>query len=108
MRSIGPDKDTAKDDAPVPRHHHHLLVVGPKIAVFQYGTLGVFLFIISGFWRLQIQNPRFFDQLAQENSIKSLPILAPRGRILDREGRVIVDNRSSFTLVLPRESLKKE
>ena len=108
MRAIGADKDTAKDDAPVPGRHHHLLVVGAKIAVFQYGTLGVFLFLISGFWRLQIQNPRFFDELAQENSIKSVPILAPRGRILDREGRVIVENRSSFTLVLPRESLKKE
>ncbi len=42
------------------------------------------------------------------NSIKSIPVLAPRGKILDRDGRVIVDNHSSFTLYLSRENLKME
>ena len=40
--------------------------------------------------------------------IKSLPILAPRGKILDRDGRVIVDNHSSFSVILSRENLKEE
>jgi penicillin-binding protein 2 len=79
-----------------------------KIAVFQYSTVLIFLILISGFWRLQVQNPQFYDERAQANSIKSVPILAPRGRILDRDGRVIVDNHSSFTLLLARESLKLE
>ncbi len=42
------------------------------------------------------------------NSIKSIPVLAPRGKILDRDGRVIVDNHSSFSLFLSRENLKME
>ena len=79
-----------------------------KIAVFQYATVAVFLFLISGFWKLQVQNPEFYDERAQANSIKSVPIPAPRGRILDRDGRVIVDNHSSFMLILARESLKDE
>jgi penicillin-binding protein 2 len=79
-----------------------------KIAVFQYASVVIFLFLISGFWQLQVQNPDFYDQQAQANSIKSVPILAPRGRILDRDGRVIVDNHSSFSLILARESLKEE
>jgi penicillin-binding protein 2 len=66
------------------------------------------VFLISGFWRLQVQNPDFYGERAQQNSIKSVPILAPRGRILDRDGRVIVGNHSSFTLLLARESLKEE
>src|SRR5262249_15669934 len=45
---------------------------------------------------------------AQQNSIKSVPILAPRGRILDRDGRVIVDNHASFSLILARETLKED
>ena len=45
---------------------------------------------------------------AERNRIKSLPILAPRGKILDRDGRVIVDNHSSFSLILSRENLKEE
>ena len=79
-----------------------------KIAVFQYSSVAIFLFLISGFWRLQVQNPQIYDERAQAQSIKSVPILAPRGRILDRDGRVIVDNHSSFTLILARELLKDE
>lgn len=79
-----------------------------KIAIFQYLAVIIFLFLIAGFWKLQVQNPQFYDQRAMQNSIKSVPILAPRGRILDRDGRVIVDNHSSFSLLLARESLKEE
>ncbi|MBV8906993.1 MAG: penicillin-binding protein 2, partial [Acidobacteriia bacterium] len=78
-----------------------------KIAIFQYAAVAIFLFLISGFWKLQVQNPEFYDERAQQNSIKSVPILAPRGRILDRDGRVIVDNHASFSLILARESLKE-
>ncbi len=79
-----------------------------KIAIFQYGAVAIFLLLIAGFWRLQVQNPQIYDERAQANSIKSVPIIAPRGRILDRDGRVIVDNHPSFTLFLARESLKEE
>jgi penicillin-binding protein 2 len=79
-----------------------------RIAVFQYATVAIFLFLISGFWKLQIQNPEYYNERAQQNSIKSIPVMAPRGRILDRDGRVIVDNHSSFSLILSRETLKEE
>ena len=79
-----------------------------KIAVFQYAAVAIFLFLISGFFKLQVQNPEFYDERAQQNSVKSVPILAPRGRILDRDGREIVGNHNSFTLILARESVKEE
>ncbi len=79
-----------------------------KIAIFQYAGVVIFLFLISGFWTLQVQKEKEYDARALHNSIKSVPIIAPRGRILDRDGRVIVDNHSSFTLILARESLKEE
>jgi penicillin-binding protein 2 len=80
----------------------------PKIAFFQYITVAVFLFLITGFWDLQIRNPEVYQERALENSVKSIPVLAPRGKILDRDGRVIVDNHSSFSLYLSRENLKME
>jgi len=76
-----------------------------KIAIFQYVTVAVFLYLISGFWLLQVRNPEYYSEQADRNRIKSLPILAPRGSILDRDGRVIVDNHASFTLILSRENL---
>jgi penicillin-binding protein 2 len=79
-----------------------------KIAFFQYVTVGVFLFLITGFWELQVRNPEVYQERAMQNSIKAIPVLAPRGKILDRDGRVIVDNHSSFSLFLSRENLKME
>ena len=79
-----------------------------KIAGFQYTAVAIFLFLISGFWQLQIRRQDTFKELAMQNSIKSLPIIAPRGKILDRDGRVIVDNHSSWRLIISRENVKEE
>ena len=79
-----------------------------KLAGFQYVAVGIFLFLVSGFWQLQIKSPEIYNQRAERNRIKAYPIVAPRGKILDRDGRVIVDNHSTWSLVLSRESLKTE
>lgn len=83
-------------------------IASGRIALFQYLALAVFLFLISGFWELQVRNPEIYSERAERNSIKALPVLAPRGKILDRDGRVIVDNHSSFSLILSREHLRPE
>ncbi len=79
-----------------------------KMAAFQYLAVAIFLFLVTGFWELQIKSPEIYNERAERNRIKALPIVAPRGRILDRDGRVIVDNHSSWKLLLSRENLKEE
>jgi len=79
-----------------------------KIAIFQYATVLVFVFLVSGFWQLQVQDPERYSEAAERNRIKSTPLLAPRGKILDRDGRVIVDNRTSYSLLLNRDQIKWE
>ena len=79
-----------------------------RIALFQYLIVAVFLYLLAGFWDLQVRFPEFYSEQAEKNRIKALPVPAPRGKILDRDGRVIVDNHSSFSLMLMRENLKPE
>jgi penicillin-binding protein 2 len=79
-----------------------------RIAVFQYLAVVVFLFLISGFWILQVRDHEANSELAERNRVKTVPLLAPRGKILDRDGRVIVDSHSAFTVMLARENLKPE
>jgi penicillin-binding protein 2 len=79
-----------------------------KIAIFQYMTVGIFVFLVASFWDLQVRNEGVYKEQAELNRIKSIPLLAPRGKILDRDGRVIVDNHSTFSLILTRENLKEE
>jgi len=104
---------TASPTEPAPEVDQPLLREDPKfasakMAVFQYSAVGIFFLLISGFWQLQVQQQETYSVAAERNSVKSLPILAPRGKILDRDGRVIVDNHSSWTLILSRETLKTE
>jgi penicillin-binding protein 2 len=79
-----------------------------KIAFFQYLAVGVFLFLIAGFWTLQVRDRESYKEAAERNRIKFVPLLAPRGKILDRDGRVIVDNRSSYSLMLARDHLRPQ
>jgi penicillin-binding protein 2 len=74
-----------------------------KLTVVQYGILGIFLFLAYGLWRLQVGGSDYYEKLAEQNRVRNVPVLAPRGRILDREGRTIVDNYPSFSALLLRD-----
>ena len=75
-----------------------------RLTAVQYIILVVFLILAYGLWRLQVMQSDFYTGLAEKNRIRNVPILAPRGKILDREGRVIVDNYPSFSALLMRDS----
>ena len=75
----------------------------PKLTVVQYVTLVVFLVLAYGLWSLQIRKSGEYESRAEQNRVRRVPILAPRGKILDREGRIIVDNYPSFSALLLRD-----
>ncbi|HYE25941.1 MAG TPA: penicillin-binding protein 2 [Clostridia bacterium] len=77
-----------------------------RLTAVQYAIVAVFLLLGFGFWRLQVMRSDYYDTLAQQNRVKEVPILAPRGKILDREGRIIVDNYPSFSALLLRSEGK--
>jgi penicillin-binding protein 2 len=77
-----------------------------RLTTVQYGILALFLLLLFGFWRLQIMANKRYEELAQQNRIKEVPILAPRGKLVDREGRIIVDNYPSFSAMLLRNQGK--
>lgn len=74
-----------------------------KIAFLQYLVAITFLCLLAGYWRLQVQRHAFYVEQADRNRIRNLPVIAPRGRILDREGRVLVDNFPAFSVLMSRE-----
>jgi len=74
-----------------------------RITAVQYLLLAAFLILGFGLWRLQIASSDYYNELAQKNRIRTVPILAPRGKILDREGRIIVDNYPSTSVLLLRD-----
>ena len=77
-----------------------------RLTAVQYVVLFIFLLLAYGLWRLQVMASGHYAQLAEQNYVRNVPILAPRGKILDREGRTIVDNYPSFSALLLRDSTR--
>jgi len=77
-----------------------------KSAAVQYGILVIMLALGAGLWRLQVLGASNFRELAEQNRIRKVPILAPRGKLFDRENRLIVDNYPSVSCFLVREQNK--
>src|SRR5580658_219018 len=77
-----------------------------RLTAAQYAILGILLVLAYGLWRLQVMQSDLYANLAERNRVRNVPILAPRGKILDREGRVIVDNYPSFSALLLRDSAR--
>jgi penicillin-binding protein 2 len=75
-----------------------------RLTAAQYIILAIFLVLAYGLWRLQVMQSNIYASLADRNRIRNVPILAPRGKILDREGRIIVDNYPSFSALLLRDT----
>ena len=74
-----------------------------RLAAASYVIVGMIALLLLGFWKLQVIDSDKYGQLAERNRVRSIPIIAPRGRMLDRDGRVLVDNYPSFSVLLLRD-----
>ena len=72
--------------------NRRILVIGFMVIVFST--------IIIRFFNLQILNYEKFKDRAFNKVVRTIPISAPRGLILDRNGLIIVDNAKSYDLQL--------
>lgn len=79
-----------------------------RIAVL--GGLAVALFGILFFrlWNLQVLSGDKYLAEAKNNRTRSFKVIAPRGEILGREGKVLVDNRSALALQLNTAKLPED
>jgi penicillin-binding protein 2 len=74
-----------------------------RLAAASYVIVGMIGLLLLGFWKLQVIDSDKYLQMAERNRVRSIPIIAPRGRMLDRDGRVLVDNYPSFSVLLLRD-----
>jgi penicillin-binding protein 2 len=77
-----------------------------KLTVMQYVIAAILVILVSGLWRLQVLGAQNYRALAEANRIRKVPILAPRGKIYDRDGRLLVDNYPSVTCFLVPEQAR--
>jgi penicillin-binding protein 2 len=79
-----------------------------KLAAVQYVILLIIGILVVRLWNLQVRGGDYYESRAEQNRVRKVPILAPRGKIYDREGRLIVDNYPSISALLIREQMPKD
>jgi len=80
-------------------------VAGATTRLFTFSAIVVIgtIILLSRLWYLQILNGDNYRQKSENNRVRIRPVLAVRGMILDRFGKVMVDNRPAFDVFLLRE-----
>ncbi len=80
-----------------------LFLLKRRLEVATGFILVLIVFLVLRLWFLQVHKGYEFEERAKDNRGRELRVLAPRGNILDRRGRLLITNRPSFTVVWNRE-----
>jgi penicillin-binding protein 2 len=71
-----------------------------RLAILGGIAIAVFGILFFRLWALQVLSGPQYLHAAVNNQLRSIPLEAPRGPVLDRNGRTIVDNRSATAVQL--------
>jgi penicillin-binding protein 2 len=76
-----------------------------RLWLLQVIVLGLFVLLVARLWGLQVLASEHYQTLARNDFVRDVVLPAPRGQILDRTGKVVVGNQTSWSvLVDPSQS----
>ena len=78
---------------------------GLRLSILGIVVISLFGALFARLWYLQVMTTEDYEQVTQANSVRTITEEAPRGRILDAQGRVLVDNRTSLVVTIDTEEL---
>jgi len=76
-----------------------------RLGIFGIVVVSLFAALFARLWYLQVMATTQFQNAAQAIQTRTLLEEAPRGRILDRNGVVLVDNRISVVVTVDKQKL---
>ena len=74
-----------------------------RLTALQVVVSTVFAALAVAFWVFQVAQHQKFDEMADNNHRRRLPLPAPRGVLFDRFGKVLVENQNTFNIAPDRE-----
>ena len=84
------------------------LKAGPRLFRLSLGVTAVFFVLLMRLWYLQIVKAEDYQNLSENNRLRLVPVAAPRGTILDRNGKLMIWNRPSFSVAVFRQDVKNK
>lgn len=90
-----------RDDRPPPMTTQFAL----RVAILGGGALVMFSLIFFRLWYLEVLSGDKYLEQAQNNRVREIKVQAPRGQIVDRNGKVLVDNRTALALQVKADEM---
>lgn len=85
----------------------HIQNLGARIGTIQVLAFVLLTLLGVRLYYLQIVRGDYYSDRAESQRVRFIPIPAPRGAILDRNGKLLVDSRPTYNVVLSNEPIKK-
>jgi penicillin-binding protein 2 len=79
-----------------------------RVAIIGGVALVAFAVIFFRLWYLQVLSGDKYRAEANNNRIREIKVQAPRGEIVDREGRTLVDNRTGLAVKVTPDKLPRD
>src|SRR3954466_14760344 len=80
--------------------------VTTRLTMLHYAFIALFTTLAVGFWVMQVVQHAKFEEMAENNHQRTLALRAPRGIVFDRDLKVMVENRLSYSISIVREHTK--
>src|SRR4051812_16062841 len=77
-----------------------------RLTGLQAVIAAVFSILSVVFWVPQVVQHKQYKEMAENTRQRTIALRAPRGLVFDREGRVMVENRHSYSISIVREHTK--
>jgi penicillin-binding protein 2 len=84
----------------------HIQNLGLRVSSIQAAAFILLALLGARLYYLQIVRGEYFSERAESQRVRLIPIPAPRGSIFDRNGKLLVDSRPTYNVVLSNEPLK--
>src|ERR1039457_1375263 len=79
----------------------------PQLRLVALVLVGGLFILVTGLWWVQVVSAREYQSHLDTQAYRTIRIPAVRGKILDREGRVLAENRPRYNLSLYLDELRK-
>ena len=77
-----------------------------RLSILGIVIVSLFAVMFARLWYLQVLASPEFEVAASQNQVRVVTTPEPRGRILDRHGRVLVENRYANVVTITRDEIE--
>jgi len=86
--------------------YDHIQNLSARVGAIQVIAFVLLALLGARLYYLQVVNGEYYSDRAENQRIRMIPIPAPRGAIFDRKGRILVDSRPIYNVVISNDGLK--